>query len=124
MYRLLFALSLSVLLASACREDPVCEDRLDNDCNGSCQCPADHFCIQFSSIVGNLGSNSCSKKCTQQSDCPESTRCIEVSSGTALERTIEGECWPTCASVNDCRGETDCQQTKLYLGGADIRACF
>jgi hypothetical protein len=102
----------------------VCEDRLDNDCNRSCQCPADHFCLQFSSKIGLLGSNSCSKTCTQQSDCPESTSCIEVSSGTALERTIEGQCWPTCEKAIDCRGETSCRETKLYLGGADVRACF
>jgi hypothetical protein len=124
MDRSLLVLSLSFLFSPACREDEVCEDRLDNDCNGSCECPAEERCRQFSSKIGLSGSNACFSRCTQQSDCPESTSCIEIRSGAALEPTIVGQCWPTCASTNECRGSTSCQQTKFYLGGADTRACF
>jgi hypothetical protein len=121
---LMLSLLSSILLAAACREDPVCKDRLDNDCNRSCQCPAGEYCLEYGSILGDRGSNSCSKDCTQQSDCPDSTSCVEISSGGTLERTIEGQCWPTCTKATDCRGETDCSETKLYPGGPDIRACF
>ena len=117
-------LVLFALLASACGRDPVCEDVLDNDCNHGCRCPADHYCIGYSSIVGNPGSNTCTKACTQQTQCPADTRCVEVRIGDALNSKIEGECWPDCTADKRCRGSTTCQPTKLYLGGAPLFACF
>jgi hypothetical protein len=118
-------MTLIALLLPACnRGEAICEDQLDNDCNDGCRCPAELECIQFSSIVGNSGSNSCTKDCAQQSECPEGTHCVEVKIYGSAGPEIHGQCWPECVDNSACRGETNCSATKLYQGGAPIRACF
>jgi hypothetical protein len=123
--RIFLLLPLVTIVALGCGHDtPVCEDVLDNDCNGSCHCPTGHFCIEFSSIAGIYGTNSCSKACTQQSDCPADTHCVEVNYGNSYAPEVHGECWPECAAGRLCRGSTNCHDTQLYLGGAAIQACY
>jgi hypothetical protein len=119
-------LPLVTIVALGCGHDtPVCEDVLDNDCNGSCHCPTGHECVEFSSIAGIYGTNVCSKSCTQQSDCPADTYCVEATYEiTVPPPEVHGECWPECDANRQCRGSTWCHNTKLYLGGAPIPACY
>jgi hypothetical protein len=111
-------------LASGCGQaTSTCESLWDNDCNSGCRCPDDLKCRIYSDGLESRGRNACFKYCSQSSDCPESTYCVDVSVQGPSGVEVKGQCWPECKD-NQCPVGTSCSDTQLHADARAIRACY
>ena len=77
----------------------------DEDCSGDSRCIQD----------GDFPDGTCSIDCTDHSECPDQTACVQEAGGVCLLR---------CNSDSDCREDYDCEDVDNVSGGGESEVCI
>jgi hypothetical protein len=108
---MMFVLTLGVVGLAGCGGDGV---GTDGDLVGGA-CAANADCEDRCLTGADYPEGVCSLSCASDTDCPESTYCIEDGGGV---------CMLACARPSDCRGGYTCKGKRNQGHGGDSLVCF